>query len=110
MKLFYKILFYFLGKGLFSLPLHNPGRITSILTHINTFISELVFSLGERLEEFRMPEVYRFLFPHHFRYHQTTTNGQRLVMAFVDVTEDNISELMKSKDSKSTQRAVNTDH
>jgi hypothetical protein len=37
-KLFYKILFIFLGKGLFSLPLHNPGRITSILTHINTFI------------------------------------------------------------------------
>jgi hypothetical protein len=27
-------------------------------------------------------------------------------MAFVDITEDNISELMKSKDSKSTQRAV----
>ena len=54
MKLFYKILFIFLGKGLFSLPLHNPGRITSILTHINTFISELVFSLGERREEFRM--------------------------------------------------------
>jgi hypothetical protein len=43
MKLFYKILFTFLGKGLFSLPLHNPGRITSILTHINTIISELVF-------------------------------------------------------------------
>ena len=43
MKLFYKILFFFLGKALFSLPLHNPGRITSILTHINTFISELVF-------------------------------------------------------------------
>ena len=54
MTLFYKILFIFLGKGLFSLPLHNPGRITSILTHINTFISELVFSLGERREEFRM--------------------------------------------------------
>jgi hypothetical protein len=54
MKLFYKILFNFLGKGLFSLPLHNPGRITSISTHINTFISELVFSLGERREEFRM--------------------------------------------------------
>jgi hypothetical protein len=53
MKLFYKILFIFLGKGLFSL-LHNPGRITSILTHINTFISELVFSLGERHEAFRM--------------------------------------------------------
>ena len=30
----------------------------------------------------------------------------RLVMAFVDITEDNISELMKSKDGKSTQRAV----
>ena len=43
-----------MGKGLFSLPLHNPGRIISILTHINTFISELVFSLGERREEFRM--------------------------------------------------------
>jgi hypothetical protein len=43
MKLFYKILFIFFGKGLFSLPLHNPGRITSILMHINTFISELVF-------------------------------------------------------------------
>ena len=43
MKLFNKILFIFLGKGLFSLPLHNPGRITSILTHINAFISELVF-------------------------------------------------------------------
>jgi flagellar biosynthesis protein FliP len=27
-------------------------------------------------------------------------------MAFADITEDNISELMKSKDSKSTQRAV----
>jgi hypothetical protein len=27
-------------------------------------------------------------------------------MVFVDITEDNISELMKSKDSKSTQRAV----
>jgi hypothetical protein len=27
-------------------------------------------------------------------------------MALVDITEDNISELMKSKDSKSTQRAV----
>jgi hypothetical protein len=54
MKLFYKILFNFWGKGLFSLPLHNPGRITSISTHINTFISELVFSLGERREEFRM--------------------------------------------------------
>jgi hypothetical protein len=27
-------------------------------------------------------------------------------MAFFDITEDNISELMKSKDSKSTQRAV----
>jgi hypothetical protein len=44
--------------------------------------------------------------PHHFCYHQTTTNRQTLVMAFVDITEDNISELMKSKDSKSTQRAV----
>jgi hypothetical protein len=22
-------------------------------------------------------EVYRFLFPHHFRYHQTTANKQR---------------------------------
>jgi hypothetical protein len=57
MKLFYKILFIFWGKGLFSLPLHNPGRITSILTHINAFISELVFhlgSLGERCDEFRM--------------------------------------------------------
>ena len=43
MKLFDKILYIFLGNGLFSLPLHNPGRITSILTHINTFISELVF-------------------------------------------------------------------
>ena len=51
-------------------------------------------------------EVYRFLFPHHFRYHQTTTNHQALVMAFVDITEDNISELIKSKDGKSTQRAV----
>jgi hypothetical protein len=40
------------------------------------------------------------------RYHQTTTNRQALVMAFADITEDNISELMKSKDSKSTQRAV----
>ena len=49
MKLFYKILFIFLGKGLFSLPLHNPSRITSILTHINTFISELVlFTWGEK--------------------------------------------------------------
>jgi hypothetical protein len=47
-------LFIFLGKGLFSLPLHNTDRITSILTHFNTFISELVFSLGERREEFRM--------------------------------------------------------
>jgi len=46
-----------LGKGLFSLPLHNPGRITSILTHINTFISELVFSLGERREKFRMVQT-----------------------------------------------------
>ena len=27
-------------------------------------------------------------------------------MAFVDITEDNISELIKSKDGKSTQRAV----
>jgi type III secretory pathway component EscR len=27
-------------------------------------------------------------------------------MVFVDITEDNISELMKSKDSKSTQRTV----
>ena len=27
-------------------------------------------------------------------------------MAFFDITEDNISELMKSKDNKSTQRAV----
>jgi hypothetical protein len=54
MKLFYKILFIFLGKGLFSLPLHNSGRITSILTHINTFISELVFSFGERHKEFQM--------------------------------------------------------
>jgi hypothetical protein len=27
-------------------------------------------------------------------------------MAFVDMTKDNISELMKSKDGKSTQRAV----
>ena len=35
-----------MGKGLFSLPLHNPDRITSILTYINTFICELVFSLG----------------------------------------------------------------
>ena len=35
-----------------------------------------------------------------------TTNRQTLVMAFVDITEDNISELMKSKDSKSTQRAA----
>jgi hypothetical protein len=48
-------------------------------------------------------EVYRFLFPHHSRYHQMKTNRQMLVMAFVDITEDNISELMKSKDSKSTQ-------
>ena len=32
MKLFHKILFIFLGKGLFSFPLHNPGRITNILT------------------------------------------------------------------------------
>ena len=60
MKLFYKILFIFLGKGLFSLPLHNPGRITSILTHINTFISELVLSLGERHEEFRMIFGYEY--------------------------------------------------
>ena len=71
MKLFYEILFIFWGKGLFSLPLHNPSRITSILTHINTFISELVFSLGERREEFRMVEnqhnpatgVYKELLP-----------------------------------------------
>ena len=34
MKLFYKILSIFWGKGLFSLLLHNPGRITSILAHI----------------------------------------------------------------------------
>jgi hypothetical protein len=27
-------------------------------------------------------------------------------MAFVDITEDNIPELMKSRDIKSTQRAV----
>jgi hypothetical protein len=40
------------------------------------------------------PEVYRFLFPHHFRYRQTTTNRQTLVMAFVDITKDNISELV----------------
>ena len=65
MKLFYKILFIFLGKGLFSFPLHNPGRITSILTHINTFISELVFSLGERCEEFRMTTTCAIVAYHH---------------------------------------------
>jgi hypothetical protein len=35
-----------------------------------------------------------------------SANHQMLIMVFVDITEDNISELMKSKDSKSTQRAV----
>ena len=34
------------------------------------------------------------------------TDSYFLIMVFVDITEDNISELMKSKDSKSTQRAV----
>jgi hypothetical protein len=67
MKLFYKVLFIFLGKELFSLPLHNPSRITSILTHINTFISELVFSLGERREEFRIKmtwHCYEVMYPY----------------------------------------------
>jgi hypothetical protein len=52
-----KYFIIFLGKGLFSHPIHNPGRITSILTHINTFISELVFSHGERHEAFRMISI-----------------------------------------------------
>jgi hypothetical protein len=46
---FIKYFLFFLGKDYFLfLFTINPGRITCILTHINTFISELVFSLGER--------------------------------------------------------------
>ena len=62
----------------------------------------IILATGVNARSFNNPEkltpapaeVYRFLFPHHFRYRQTTTNRQALVMAFVDITKDNISELV----------------
>ena len=54
------------------------------------------------------PEVFRFvtLFRHYCTRRQWTVTDSLKNMAFAHINEDNISSLLRSKDSKSTQRSV----